>query len=160
MTIRPTLAVLLLVTALLLSSCSDDSGGSSDDAPTVEALAEQLVGDEARILADTDEARCVADAVVDDLGADRVEELDFRLLQPPLTDDEADDVYGAFEDCFELIDEFTASMSDQMTATGARCGATAYVESGLFRENLFVPERDAQLSERIDQTIAQAAFDC
>lgn len=159
MTIRPALLALPLVTALLLASCSDDSG-DGDDAATVDALAEELSGDEARISADADEARCVAEDVVDDLGADRVEEIELRLVQPALTDDEADAVYEAFAGCIELVDQLTDSLADGMTAAKARCGAEAYVESGLLRDGLLAEERSRQLNARIDETIATAAAAC
>lgn len=160
MTMRLPAAALSLALALgVLSACSDD-GPSEADAAAIEALTGELSSAESRLETDDDEARCVAEAVVDDLGADRVEALELRLLEPPLTAAEADDVYAAFEDCLELTDRLTESLSGDLPADQARCGAEAYVESGLLKESMFTESPTPAFNAEVDATIARAVARC
>jgi hypothetical protein len=158
MTKRLPLTALCLCLGLLLS-CSDDEP-SEADAAAVDSLATELASEESRLQTEEDEARCVAEAVVDDLGADRVEALDFRLVQPPLTAAEADDVYAAFDDCVQLTDRLTESLSGDLPPEQARCGAEAYVDSGLLKESLLTKSPTPSFNAQIDSTIAQAVARC
>ena len=108
-----------IVIVLALAGC----GGESEDASVAEAIAADLRSEQA--FADDlreDEARCVGDAIVADLGVDGARDLgradagdaDDGERDPfdvdALTSDEIDAVGGAMEDCVEALDEIVVDL--------------------------------------------------
>ncbi|MGH9275290.1 MAG: hypothetical protein ACRDZU_11650 [Acidimicrobiales bacterium] len=61
-----------------LGACGD-SGGSSSDAEVKDKIAEQFVDGGL----DQDAADCFADVIVDEIGADRLDDVDFSDEEPP-----------------------------------------------------------------------------
>lgn len=101
------LAVVAIVVAALL--LGGDDGGGEDDIRA--QLASQLRGGSGL---SHEQAECVADAVIDDLGADRFDGVDFGADEPP--PELADDLFTAAFDSFERCDidpsDFDDSSSD------------------------------------------------
>lgn len=125
---RPLGAVRTIVAAALLltaAACGDDGGDGGGDELSA---ADQEYVDAAMETYDPEtdpfsegEARCIAEAVVRPLGADRLEELgvtpdDFRgdseALPEGLAEGEANDVVDGIDDCVDLSDLFM----EQLTA--------------------------------------------
>jgi len=77
---RPISATAAAVVLILgLSACGDSDGGSSD-ADIKDRIAEQL-GEGGALDADT--AECFADVIVDEIGADKLNDVDFSAEEPP-----------------------------------------------------------------------------
>lgn len=92
---RATAAAVALIFGL--SACGD-SGGDSSDAEVKDEIAEQLAEDGAL---DQDEADCFAGVIVDEIGADEVEDVDFSAEEPPegLQEELAAAALKAIDDC-------------------------------------------------------------
>ena len=86
-------AVLLLG----LTACGDDDSGGSD-ADIKNEIAEQLAEDGAL---DQETAECFADVIVDEIGADELDDVDFSAEEPPegLQEEFASAALRAIEDC-------------------------------------------------------------
>lgn len=69
----------VLVLVLGLSACGDDGGGNSE-ADIKDKISEQLA--EGGQL-DDETADCFAGVIVDEIGADRLEDVDFSAEEPP-----------------------------------------------------------------------------
>jgi len=107
-----------IVIVLAVAGC----GGESEDASVAEAIAADLRSEQAFADdLDEDEARCVGDAIVADLGVDGARDLgradagDADDERDPfdvdsLTSDEVDAVGGAMEDCVEALDEIVVDL--------------------------------------------------
>lgn len=72
---------LLAAAALVvgLAACGDDDGGSSE-ADTKAKISEQLAEDGTL---DEETADCFADVIVDEIGAEKLEDVDFSSEEPP-----------------------------------------------------------------------------
>jgi hypothetical protein len=88
-----TAAVVLI---LGLSACGG-SGGKSSAADIKDKIADQFVDSGL----EKDAADCFADVIVDEIGADKLNDVDFSAEQPPagLADDLADAAAKATDDC-------------------------------------------------------------
>lgn len=82
-TTRITASAAAVVLTLGLSACGD-SGGDSSDADIKDKIAEQFVDGGL----DKDDADCFADVIVDEVGADRLNDVDFSAEQPAELEDE------------------------------------------------------------------------
>jgi hypothetical protein len=112
------------VVALALTACGDDDGGSDADAqPYVDAVTRSLQGDEEFPVSD-DTAACIGEAVVDAVGADRLEEAgvtpkefedaeDFDDLGIELTDDDIDRLGSGLAGC-DLADAITQGFASEL----------------------------------------------
>jgi hypothetical protein len=67
-----------VVLVLGLAACGDDDGGS--EAEIKEKIAEQLADDGTL---DEETAECFADVIVDEIGADKLDDVDFSSAEPP-----------------------------------------------------------------------------
>lgn len=86
-----------VVLVLGLGACGDDDGGS--DAAEIKAdIAEQLA--EGGTL-DEETAECFADVIVDEIGAENLEDIDFSAEEPPagLEEEFADAAVKALDEC-------------------------------------------------------------
>lgn len=94
---RTSAAAAAVVLILGLSGCGD-SGGSSSDAEVKDKIAEQLAEDGAL---DKDTAECFADVIVDEIGADKLDDVDFSAEEPPegLQEEFASAAVKAIDDC-------------------------------------------------------------
>lgn len=91
-------AVIVAVVAFLLL------GGDDDDAEDIEARIASEISADGSV---TDEqARCMASHIVDEIGADRLQDVDFDAEEPPpeIADELIDASFGAFEECGGLPD--------------------------------------------------------
>lgn len=113
-----------IVIVLALAGC----GGESQDASVAEAIAADLRSEQAFADdLDEDEARCIGDAIVADLGVDGARDLgrspsgdtdgDQEVQDPfdvdALTNDEVAAVGGAMEDCVAALDEIVVDLVAQ-----------------------------------------------
>lgn len=91
---RATAAAVALIFGL--SACGDS--GDSSDAEVKDDIAEQLAEDGAL---DQDEADCFAEVIVDEIGADKVNDVDFSAEEPPegLQEELATAALKAIDDC-------------------------------------------------------------
>lgn len=145
----------LLVVSLLPLACSgsgssgarpEPASGVAPDEPeraaAVELVADDLVAYPRADFQGDDEPRCVAEAIVDGVGLDRLREVGLdvdagtppRLWEPELTTDEGDLVYAAYDDCLDFrrrdIEGFTA---EGLTDAQAACVSDGYRASGVPR---------------------------
>jgi hypothetical protein len=149
---------------LVLLGCS---GGTAGDGSLTAVVAEGLRADPDRgeLVFERDEARCVADRVVDGLGAERL--LDLGADQRPLDELRFDDgeqriVFDAVRGCIDLAAQvagFLAADAD-LPDDVAACVAARYVASGELREALFGRGIDPELEARIDAVLDDALAAC
>ena len=147
--LRP-LTCLCVVSVMLLVGCSEGDGtdpampgeSASDRAAAVDVIARDLLAYPRAEFTSDEDPRCVADAIVDRVGLERLTELGLdietddapTLWQPELTEAEGDVVYAAYDDCLDFessdIDRF---MADGLSPGQARCASDAYRASGIPR---------------------------
>jgi hypothetical protein len=86
-----------VVLVLGLAACGDDDGGSSE-ADIKAEIAEQLAEDGTL---DEETAECFADVIVDEIGADELEDVDFSDAEPPagLQEEFAGAAVKAIDEC-------------------------------------------------------------
>jgi hypothetical protein len=91
-------AAAAVVLLLGLSACGGGDGGGSSAAEVKDRIAEQLGKDGAL---DQKTADCVADVIVDEIGADKLDDVDFSADEPPkgLDDEFAAAAVKAIDDC-------------------------------------------------------------
>ena len=84
-----------LALTLILGACS--GGGGDDEADVTADMEEQLVDQGFT----QDEAECIAEVIVDELGTDEINDVDFSLEEPPaeLQDEISAASLKALEDC-------------------------------------------------------------
>jgi len=173
----------VLVVAGLLVGCGGGDGGSGGDGeeagddPEVRAAAVELMtglfaqsSDPTAILSfDAEQAGCAADAVVEVLGVERLEELGMDLTtgepptmaEPPLGTREARDVYGGIGACIDLTGRVAADFaaSGGLDEAMARCAAEHYLDTPTARDAL-AGSPDPALPPKIDAAIAEALTTC
>jgi hypothetical protein len=116
------------------------------------------------------QAQCVAEGTVGDLGGDRLLSLGYdpakgampdQDLMSLLTAGERETVASHIEDCVDLV----PAVSQALAASGlpedqAACVAGLYVDSGLLHESLAAAGYDSDLNQRIDTFMAGALESC
>lgn len=172
---------------IVLAAC----GGESKEDAVVDALTRDLVTDETfqAYGIDESEARCAAEAMVEDLGAERMEQLGYtdgetEQTDPPvdfaqLSEDEIGVLADAMETCIDdlrdvLVDSVTAGIIDEpdpnfpVAEPEARCVAADMVD-GVSLQRLIIigvqsegegTEQFSDLSEEETETFTQAFIDC
>jgi len=170
---RPTRFLLMVVTipALALSACSDESGLSEEEQEYADAFAASIEDDEDGLSAEPDDAQCMGDAVMEELGVEPFEEADVApddiggedagspgevLGDDVVTDEQADSILDRWEDCVGDLSEFMATSASgeeefDLDADGEACLAEGLDEDGLARDILRasftsaeeVPDQDA-----------------
>lgn len=87
-------AVLLLG----LTACGDDDDSGGSDADIKDEIAEQLAEDGTL---DQETAECFADVIVDEIGADELDDVDFSAEEPPegLQEEFASAAVKAIDEC-------------------------------------------------------------
>lgn len=166
----------------MVAACGPNKSEEAEAQPQDGAsapLANELITESLQATGDSDpnalkfsseEADCTADAIVTELDVARLEELGLDLdegvapvlTQPPLTIEEGDIVFGAFEACVDLPSQIGASFAADPTLDeqGAKCVTDEYLASGLVREALLGGGFDQDLNDRIDATLADAYHTC
>jgi hypothetical protein len=154
---------LVMLLLALLCGCSDDDrspAGARETSGTVETTEAAEAADvmasamSAHARADfrsEDDARCVARGVVDGLGVERLEELGLDVVRrrgpeltvPPMTADEGDAVYAAYDECLDFaardVERFVAN---GLTEAQARCAHERYRGSPLPQTHLLLQDHD------------------
>jgi hypothetical protein len=148
--------LLLLVTlpALALGACSEESGLGEEEQEYADAFATSLEDDEDGFGAEPEDAQCMGDAVMDELGVEPFGEADVApddiggedagspgevLGDEVVTDEQADAILDGWDDCVGDLSEFLAASasSDQgfdLDAEGEECLAEGLDEDGLARD--------------------------
>lgn len=174
MTSRRALLAPALLVALVLGACSDDE---VDAQPYVDAAAAQLAApsDEGSIALDEDEARCIAEAVVDVVGAERLDEagitpeefgsagtFDALDREVDLPDDATERIGAAIDGCTNIAAIFAEVFSANLGIDASCVAEQADTEAlSIAVAAGFVGEDDG--SERIEATgqlFASAAPSC
>jgi hypothetical protein len=150
---------------------SAEEAGGSADATAIDVVADGFLAavDPNGLRWDEASARCSAEAVVDALGVDRLEEIGFdadagtppQLSEPPLAPEEADRVFTSVSECVDLRAQF----EDLLAAGGvppdqASCMADAYLATPFPQASLMSTEHDPDLNEQIDAFLTDAAAQC
>jgi hypothetical protein len=146
--------VLAVVAAAACGRGGDDpdvafEARSVDGRRATEVIASDLLA-HPRAELSSGEARCVAAAVVDEIGVDRLTEAGLddagsvpELTVPPLTEAEGEHVYRAYDGCLDLtardVEGFTAA---GLTEEQARCASRRYRGSGVAQEHLLLRRHD------------------
>lgn len=169
-----------LVVGGLLVGCGgggdDGADGARDDPAERAAAVEVLTGifagqaDPGAVLSfDAGQASCAAEAVVDALGVERLEELGLDLAtgepptmaEPPLGTREAREVYGGIGDCIDLTARIAADLAagGDLDEATARCTAERYLDTSVARDAL-AGSTDPELPAEIDAAVAEARAAC
>jgi hypothetical protein len=115
--------MVLAVAALAVAACGDDDGGGGDKSAATAKVKASLMDESTDGFGlSEDDADCIAEKIVDDFGAERVDEIDFTASTPAFEGDEPAQAADAFDDCMELNKLMTslitsdASVSDDSKA--------------------------------------------
>lgn len=153
-------AVLALAAPVVfvLAACGDDDGGA-DPAPFVEALSEDIQsGEDDEFSLDDEAADCVAAAIVDTVGADRLEEEGIEPdeladadslddLDVSIDDEAVEELGDALGDCDlegSLIEGFVGSAGFELSSDATACLQDAVVEDlGSALASVFADEDDS-----------------
>jgi hypothetical protein len=144
------LICLCVVSVMLLVGCSNGEGtepamageSAGDRAAAVDVIAQDLLAYPRAEFTSDEEPRCVADAVVDGLGLERLTRVGLdidtgkapTLWQPELTEAEGDVVYAAYDDCLDFeSSDIERFMADGLSRAQAQCASDAYRASGIPR---------------------------
>jgi hypothetical protein len=145
-----------LAAVALLGGALTGCGGDGDEPAATRAEAVAIVTDDLFAHARADplsrqDARCMARAVVDDHGVERLTEVGLdlgratppELTVPPMTPREGDRVYAVFDDClgFERRD-IQSFGAGGLTPAQARCASRHYRGSSLPRTHLLLRNHD------------------
>jgi hypothetical protein len=173
----------LIVVMFAVVACGSDQSEPAEAEPQPNGpgarSANELIAESLQATGDSDsnglqftseEADCAADAIaagfdtarLEDLGLDLDEQAAPELTQPPLTTEEGDIVYRAFEECVDIrsqVSEIFAS-DPSLDEQAAACVADQYLASGLMREALLDQGFDQDLIDRIDAALADAIDTC
>jgi hypothetical protein len=168
-----TRALLALVTfpVLVLGACSEESGLSEEEQEFADAFAASIEDDEDGFGAEPEDAQCMGDAVMEELGVEPFEEADVTpddiggedagspgevLGDEVVTDEQADSILDGWQDCVGDLSEFMATSASgteefDLDEDGEACLAEGLEEDGLARDILRasftsseeVPDQDA-----------------
>jgi len=114
------LAPIFVAGALLVSACGGDD-------PLIQAMADDMVSQDAGLSSDPDEALCVSQASYDSLGAERLEELGVTVDNPDLTDaevtpGEAEALVDGLYDCLDVNAMIIAQVTELgLPEANAKC---------------------------------------
>lgn len=149
---------------------SAGAGLPSANEVIAESLREAGESDPNAIQYTTEEADCAADVIVAGVDANRLEELGLdldqraapELTQPPLTSEEGDVIYRAFEECLDLRSQLIDTLPGgaSLDRSEAECVADRYLASGVLREGLLTSDFDPDLNSRIDAALVDATEIC
>lgn len=178
MRVRAVIAVAVAMCAVVACGTDEPGSGGTDQQQGSESP-RAVIAASIRATGDSDpnglkfsseEAECAADAITAEIDVARLEELGLdmdektapELTDPPLTTQEGDVVYGAFEACIDLRAQLGESFAadGSLDAQSAQCVADEYLASGLPREALLSQGFDAALNDRIDAALAAAFEAC
>ncbi|MGY6501861.1 MAG: hypothetical protein ACXIVQ_13350 [Acidimicrobiales bacterium] len=176
---------LIVLLAIALASCNSDTPPTADDTErdqrpeSLDIRARDVIAASLREVGENDpnalqfsseEAACVADAVLLGIDVERLGELGLdvdtedgpRLSRPPLTHEESDVVFGAYERCLDLRAQIGSLLASggALDADSARCVADEYLASGLLQESLLGRNPDPSLNDRIDAVLTDAFESC
>lgn len=136
-----TALLLALVALVSTAACSDDEGLSKEEQEYADVIAADMIDDEDGMDVTEEEADCMAEAVMGELGTDPFEENDVEpkdlegdetpgqlLGEGTVSDDQASTIADAWGECSDLPKALTASLADsmQLEDDAAQC-----VEEGL-----------------------------
>ena len=165
----------MVSSALLLAACGggvEDRASEAPDRQAVLRLIEQEVRNESEdpnALQLADEAPCVANGLVEELGTDRLVELGLDvdagtppdLQVPPMSNAEADEVLAVFGACVDLVQQVAAALAgDAQPTSEVRCIAARYVDTQALRDALFSDGYDPEVNAHVDEALADAAAAC
>jgi hypothetical protein len=159
--------VLIGVLALALGACGGGDGGGSSDQEYVDALIANFEADEETPEnVDSDDARCLAEAIVDTYGAQRFEDADLTVadVRDPetdlsqageLSDEQAQQLGAAVQACgvgdsfasvfaegFEMGDDGEACLADRFDTDS---GVARFLGASMLANDDTLPERDARV---------------
>jgi len=144
------LAVVAIVVAALLLGGGDDDG--DDDVRA--QLASQL---RAGSGLSQSQAECVADAVVDDLGAERFKGVDFNADEPPpgLSEDLFDAAFDSFDKCEIDAADFGGDTSDTSDSTDdvQPNGTTETTDDDLIGGGSLPPDFEEQIAQIYEDSL-------
>lgn len=144
--------VAIVVAALLLGG--DDDGGDDDIRAQ---LASQLKDGSGLSQA---QAECVADSVVDDLGADRFEGVDFSADEPPpgLSEDLFDAAFDSFDKCEIDAADFGGSSDTSDTTDAVQPnGTTETTDDDILGGGSLPPDFEDQLAQIYEDSLGLPA---
>lgn len=134
-------AVLLALAALVVAACSDDEGLSKEEQEYADVISADMTNDEEGMDVTEEEADCMAEAVMGELGAEPFKENDVEpkdlegdetpgqlLGEGVVSDDQATTIADAWGECSDLPKALSASLTESMELEdeAAQC-----VEEGL-----------------------------
>jgi hypothetical protein len=111
----------VLLGAFLVGACGDDSGGG--DKAAENRIVTSLTDDEEGLAVTKPEAECVAKAMVDAIGADRINKIDFTADTPDLSAKEAASTADAFDKCTDISELVakTITSGEDVSADSQKC---------------------------------------
>ena len=156
MVFRRILLILLTLPALALGACADEAELSDEEQEYADAFAASIEDDEDGFGAEPDDAQCMGDAVMEELGVEPFEEADVTaddiggedtsspgelLGEGAVTDEQAEAILDDWEGCVDDLAEFMATSAGgeedfDLDADGETCLADGLDEDGLVRDIL------------------------
>jgi hypothetical protein len=103
--------VTVLVAVFLLGACGDDGDGGDGGSAARNDLVDSLTDNEDGFAVSDEEAGCVADSMIADIGEERIAEIDFEADTPEFTPEEAAFAADAFASCADLSTLVAQSIS-------------------------------------------------
>jgi hypothetical protein len=168
--LMPRAAVIVLLAVTVGCATARQDAARSDPERLLQQVFEKGSADANSLQFEGDEASCAAKKVVDGLGARRLQELGLdvpsgkgpTLTVPPLTSAEGHQVFAAFEQCLDLVDQLAGPFARDadLSRTQARCVAKAYLRSGVLEAAVLAPAFDDALNGRIDGVVTSAITAC
>ena len=143
------LVTLLTIPALALVACSDEEGLSDEEQEYADAFAITLANDDEGLGVEPDDAECMADALMTELGVEPFEEADVQpddiepddqgspgelLGDGAVSDDQAKAIVETWdEDCVDVVDVLVESAGSEfdLDPEGKECFAEGLGEGGL-----------------------------
>lgn len=128
--------LILVGLALVAAACGDDD--SSDQSGLVNDVAQQVSGD-GEFDFSNEQAVCVAEGMIDGLGADRIVEgldTDFDTFMSTASEPERRAVVDTLLDCVNFGTLLFSEAEGQISEDSARCLGNAFSDSETFRSAL------------------------
>jgi hypothetical protein len=112
------LGLFVAAVSATLSACGGDDGGGSNagDEAAIQRMEAVLTSPRGYDMTNED-ARCIAEATVSSLGAERVEQIDFESTETQFDEEEAALAIDAFVVCVDLGADFANSLADSYRAS-------------------------------------------